>query len=406
MPTTLVMHILFLVGLLRIPSFNNLESKLAQPEMQRALGLLRVKSGKACSVDTLGYCLKRVELPSVRLPVVETIRKAERNKVFREGWHGALRFVAIDGWEPVSSYQRHCPSCLSRNVTVGKGGNKKVVTQYYHRFVVAMYVDEMLDVVLDMEEIRSADVRTELGEPNVEDRHEGELTAAKRLVPRLRSSYGRWLDVLLVDALYANGPFLTVADKSQFGVIVVLKKSTDEPLKEALALWQGQPPERVVEVVKDGHKERIELWDCPPLETLSSYKGSIRVVRAVVHYDSGDKRTWCFGITGKAARRLSAQQVVAAGRGRWHIENTGFNSWTQYWHFCHVFVHDGGALFALLWVFVLAFNLLQLFVYRKLRGYGRDATDVTRTILSIVDEMNDDRARLTEPISWDCWDTS
>ena len=71
-----------------------------------------------------------------------------------------------------------------------------------------------------------------------------------------------------------------------------------------------------------------------------------------------------------------------------------------------MFVHDGGALFALLWVFVLVFNLMQLFVYRQLRGYGRDASDVTRTIISLVDEMKDDCARLTESLSWGCWDTS
>ncbi len=43
---------------------------------------------------------------------------------------------------------------------------------------------------------------------------------------------------------------------------------------------------------------------------------------------------------------------------------------------------------------MLAFNLMQLFVYRQLRGYGRDASDVTRTIISLVDEMKDDCARL------------
>lgn len=94
------------------------------------------------------------------------------------------------------------------------------------------------------------------------------------------------------------------------------------------------------------------------------------------------------------------------GRGRWHVENTAFNQWTQYWHFCHVSTHDPVALSAILWIFVLVFNLMQPFVYRQLRGYGRAATDVTRTILSVVAEMNDDRARLTETIPWGAWDTS
>ena len=271
-PTTLVMHTLFLVGLLRIRSFNALEAKLAEPEMQRALGLLRVRERKVCSVDTLGYSLKRVDLRTVRRPVVDVIRKAERNKVFREGWHGGHRCVALDGWEQFSSYNRHCDACLTREVTVGTADRKRTVTQYYHRTVVAMLVDEKLDLVLDMEDIRSADVRREAGEPNVENRHEGELTAAKRLVARLRKTYGRWLDTLLVDALYANGPFLTLADENNFGVIVVLKKDNNEPLKEALSLWQGKPPDQVAKVEYTDRTERVELWDCPQIETLSTYR--------------------------------------------------------------------------------------------------------------------------------------
>jgi len=350
-PTVLVMRILFLVGLLRIPSFNALEPKLAKAGTQRALGFGRVKQRRVCSADTLGYALKRIVMRTVRAAVVAVIKKAERNKVFREGWYGALRFVAIDGWEPISSFSRHCDHCLVRLVRKKlHTGEVEEVEQYYHRYVVAMLVDEHLDVVLDMEEIRSADARKESGESDVKG-HEGELTAAKRLVVRLRRTYGRWLDVLLVDGLYANGPFLTLATKeNHFGVIAVLKKSTDEPLKEALALWEGKPAEQVLDDEDKG--ERVELWDCPPLETLSSYKGGIRVVRGLVHkHSQGTSHNWCFGVTGKA-NRLRAAQVTAAGRGRWHVENTAFGQWTLQWHFGHVFVHHAKALFALLWIFV------------------------------------------------------
>jgi hypothetical protein len=56
----------------------------------------------------------------------------------------------------------------------------------------------------------------------------------------------------------------------------------------------------------------------------------------------------------------------------------------------------------MLWVFFIAFNLTQLFVYRQLGGYGRDrGSDVTRTFLRLVDEMRDELARLAEPIAWD-----
>ena len=400
-PTFMVARILFLLGLLRIRSFNALEPKLAEPWMQRALGIGTQPGARVCSVDTLSYALSRADVPSCRSLVVDVNRKAERNKIFREGWHGALRVVALDGWEPFSSFERHCSACLTRQVRVKRDGVEVKLTQYYHAFVVAMLIDERLDVVLDMEPIRSADVRTEAGESKVKG-HEGELTAAKRLVPRLRSTYGHWIDALLGDALYANGPFWTVAKQSGFGTITVLKKETDEPLKEALSLWRGTGPDKVVEDKAKG--ERIELWDCPEIETLETYDGKIRVVRGLVHKQSDDEETcstWCVALTG-CVTRLGARQVIAVARGRWHIENTAFHQFTHLWRFAHVFRHGPEAIPALLWIFILAFNLLQFFLYRQLCSYGRDCgKDVTRTISRLIDEMLDDLARLDAIVLWD-----
>ncbi len=390
--TALVARIIVMLGLLRIRSFNALEPRLGEPQLQRALGT-SPRPRKLCSVDTLIYSLQRMEPETTRRAVVDVVQKAERNKVFREGWHGAMRFVAIDGWEPFCSRARHCHACLTREVKDGK----KTVTEYYHCFVVALLLDERTELVLDMEPVQSADVRNELGATVAGA--EGELTAAKRLVQRLRKTYGGWIDVVVMDALYSNGPMLTVAKNAGFGVIAVLKKNTDEPLKDALALWLGKPPDKTLDDPKK--KEHIELWDCPKIETLSTYKAPIRVVRGVVTKPKAvDVHTWCFAVTGKATR-LSARQVLAAGRARWHLENTGFYQWVTYWQLGHVFTHGADALPALFFLFFLAFNLLQLFAYRQLRSHGRDrGKDVTRTIWRLVVEMIDDLARLDESLVW------
>jgi len=389
----LVARIVFLAGLLRVRSFNALEPKLAEQSMQRLLGLPVSPGTNVCSADTLGYALARMDVASTRQAVETSIRKAERNKVFREGWHAAMRYVALDGWEPIASRHRHCPACLTREVRVGK----KTVTEYYHRYVVALLVDERLDVVLGLEPVRSADVRKEAGETG-EPGHEGELTAAKRLVQHLRQTYGTWIDVLLVDALYPNGPFLNVAREAGYGVIAIVKKETDEPLKDALALWGDRPADTALDDPE--RSEHIELWDCPGIQTLSTYNGPIRVVRAhVTHEDRpGAPRTWCVAVAG-AADRLSAFRVLQLARARWHIENTAFHQWTRHWHFTHVFCHAG--IDPLLWLFILAFNLLQFFLYRQLKSYGRDrGKDVTRTIRRLIDEMCDDLARLDETLEW------
>ncbi len=326
-------------------------------------------------------------------------QRAERNKVFREGWIGALRYVALDGWEPIASRRRHCAYCLERTIQDGKAQ----VIEYYHRYVVALLLGPHEELVLGFEPIRNRWARQQAGEPAAAG-DEGEQSASIRLLRWLRATYGRWLDVIVVDSLYPNGPFLTVLAELDFGGVVVAKKESDEPLRDALAIW-GQSPGQVI--VDTDARERLELWDCPDCQTLTSYAGRIRVVRGVVESLASrltPRRQWCLLAVGKAAQRLSARQLLRVARARWHIENTGFNQWTQHWRFEHVFTSDGNAIAAIFALFFLAFNLLQLFVYRQLKSYGRlRGNDPTRTIARVVDILLADLHRLAEPV---CWDSS
>lgn len=415
-PGSILATVVFYLGLLRIRSFNALEPKLRERPF---LHLLRVPALRTlCSVDTLSRALRVVDLDSVRRVSVGIVQQAERNKVFRAGWHGALRHVAIDGWEPISSYQRHCSECLVRRVKVvdkkkhAAESEAVWVEQYYHRYVVAMLIDPLFDLVLDIEPLLTKDMRPARvpksgkfkGQALPREEDEGELTAATRLITRVKQTY-RWLDVVVGDALYANGPFLTTVTQLGLGAVVVARKDGDEPLRGALRLWGDQPAQETFE--DEQRHEHVQLWDAPNLETLSTYTGPIRVVRGRVtnlKAPAAAPKTWCMLVVGRAAR-LSSRKVLAVARGRWHIENTGFHQWTTRWKFAHVFVHHAKGIRALYWLFFAAYNILTLFLYRQLLSYGRArGKDVTRTISRLVDEMRDDLARLTAPIH--CLDTS
>jgi hypothetical protein len=399
-PTALIAAAVFFCGLLRIRSFNALEPKLGEKTFLRLVGA-PPEPKSLCCADTISRTLRRMELHTVRALAVGILARAERNKVFREGWHGALRYVAIDGWEPFSSDQRHCAQCLVRRVKQKDRNGKPVEhEQYYHRYAVAMLIGERFDLLLDFEPLLPNDLRPSAATNKGED--EGELTAARRLLRRVKQTFP-WLDVVVADALYANGPFLTDVQNLRMGAVVIARKESDEPLREALAIWGNEAAHEVIVDRKAG--ERIELWDCRQLETLMTYRGAIRVVRGRVTKLGSTTlpaRTWCVLATGRAAR-LPSGQVLAVARARWHIENTGFHQWTTRWRFNHVFVYDAGGLHVLYWLFFAAFNLLTLFLYLQVRAYGRDrGRDVTRTISRLVDLMLDDLACL------DCspWDTS
>lgn len=405
----LVAAAVFYTGLLRIRSFNALEPRLREKPF---LGLVGAAPERLClcSVDTLGRSLSRMDLDSVRAVLVEMVHKAERNKVFREGWYGALRYVAIDGWEPFSSRHRHCPECLVRLVSVkDKDGTITTVPEYYHRYAVALLIDERFDLVVDIEPMLPKDLRPLLVKgkgPTARlvkaSLDEGELTAATRLIKRVKQTFG-WIDVVVGDALYANGPFLSTLDSLGLAGVIIARKEHEEPLREALHLWKGQAPHKIVE--DDKAHERIALWDCRDLETLSTYEGKIRCVRGCVtrlKRPDDPPSTWCMLVTGKATR-LALEKVLAVARARWHIENTGFHQWTTRWRLGHVFRHHPDALRSLFWLFLAAYDLLTLFQYLQLRSYGRDCgKNVTRTISRLIDQMLDELA------CWQdfAWDTS
>jgi hypothetical protein len=277
-----------------------------------------------------------------------------------------------------------------------RDGTEKKATQYYHRYVVAILIGPTLDIVLALEPVRNKQARLLVGEKNVTT-DEGELTAALRLINRLHAVYGSFIDAMVFDGLYPNGPILTKLSEYKYGAFIVLRHDNHEPLKEALALWRNQPPCLMVEDKEK--KEHIEFWDVDDIETLDTYKGKIRVFRAKISHPHHEQRTWCAAVIGHRARRSPLPFALKALRARWHIENTAFHQWVSYWNFNHVFHHTPNAVMAVLLLWSLVFNVLQLFVYRRLKR-PRRPKDPTYTIRHIVEVMLRDIASLLHPIPW------
>jgi len=391
-----VVNSLFHTAVLRIPSLNALEGDLKEPDFQRLIGRRPTPTRKAFSADVVANVLHKLDLAPLTATLEDVVWRAERNKAFRDGSYGALRCVALDGWEPFASYDRHCSHCLVRTVRRKRAdGEVDEVEQYYHAYVVALLVGPVLDLVLAVEPVRHEEARGDTAGEHVG--HEGELTAGQRLIDRLHETYGRFIDAFVLDALYANGPVMRQLEGHGYGGFIVLKKDHNEPLKEALALWQGHGPCETGDAT--AAKEHVEFWDVDEIATLDSYPGQARVLRAVITKADQPPRTWCVGIIGPRARRVSRRTALQIVRSRWHIEDTAFNQWIQYWHLGHVFHHTATALRALLLVWMLAFNVLQLFVYRRL-GRARRPQDPTDTIRHLVEVMLRELATLPEPIPW------
>ena len=375
-PTFDIVNSLFHTAVLRIPSINALEGDLKEGDFQKLIGRQPTQEAKAFSADVVANVLDKLDLTGVREAIDDVISKAERNKAFREGCYGALRCVAIDGWEPFASYDRHCPNCLVRKVKVKRRtGEIEEVDQYYHHYVVAMLLGPVLDVVLGIEPVLNEEARRDIDSEHAG--HEGELTAARRLIDSLHDTYGS-----------VHRRFRARRSLRQWAGDDPAHRSRLRRLPGAQEGKQRASQRRahplgdrgtVRELRGCGRKEHVEFWDVDDIETLNSYKGKIRAVRAVVTKPDEDPSTWCFAIVGKRARQLARRTALQIIRSRWHIENTAFHQWVKYWNLAHVFRHTQNALMSVLLLWTLAFNLLQLFLYRRLGRCRRPKDPTTRS---------------------------
>jgi hypothetical protein len=69
------------------------------------------------------------------------------------------------------------------------------------------------------------------------------------------------------------------------------------------------------------------------------------------------------------------------------------------WNLDHCYRHTFNAITAVMLIWSIAFNLMQLFFYRRLRKprYGRKATDTIRAMVSL---MNREVGALARPVPW------
>ena len=206
----------------RLPSFQQLESDLAQPQLQRWVG-----SDRGFGDDVLRYSLCGFDVAALEQMLAQVNRTLKRNKALDEGRVQGRIVAALDGVEVLSSYSRCCDSCLERRVACRKDGVKVEQVQYYHRAVGCQIVSSPVKPFLAIEWLRPG---------------EGEETAALRLLDRIDGLYGsRFFDILLLDALYAQTQVLQLAEQIGWDLVISLKQNQRDLYQSAVRLnkWRG-----------------------------------------------------------------------------------------------------------------------------------------------------------------------
>lgn len=351
-PTAGLWLSVFWMFVLRIKSFNALEQDLRLPRRWEKLA-----GRRRPSADALGYGLCRFAVEPLRALLRHHHKRAWRNKAIQGRRGQKMRVVAIDGHELYSSTARCCPGCLIRDVEVKAGKGRKTVRQYYHRVVVAQWVAVTPPGILDVEPIRPG---------------EGEVVAAGRLWERIVGDYDRLIDVVTLDAIYLEAPFLKKVRLAGKHFVVVMKQETRELYRDADQLRALKAPQVWEEA---GRTSRV--WDLPGLTTFETYGERVRVVWTEDRIEKfkmiGGQRervieesTWVW-VTDLSVEEVGARWIQLWGHDRWNLENRGFNELVKLWGMDHCFVHLPRAIEVILLTLALAFLLTYLFFARNLK---------------------------------------
>jgi len=315
----------------RLPSFQQLDADLAHSYLQKWVGAERPFRD-----DTLRYSLCGFDLEPLEGMLVDVNRRLKRSKAFDAGRVQGHLIAALDGIEVLSSFSRRCDHCLERRVTAkDQAGRKTEQIQYYHRAVGCQMIHSPVKSFLAIEWLRPG---------------EGEEKAALRLLSRLPALYGgRFFDILLLDALYAQTPVLQLIHQTGWHTVISLKQNSRDLYQAAVRLFMRRPPDAAFTEQHEHKTYQVQLWDTEGLPFTIDNPEPVRVVRSEEvlqrhRYRRGERELhttnheWLW-ITDLPTQSFPPAVIRRLGHDRWKHENNGWMDLSQYWAFKHGYLH-------------------------------------------------------------------
>ena len=259
--------------------------------------------------------------------------------------------LTIDGTQYFGSDRLQCPHCL---VKQHKDGRK----QYSHQILQATIVrPDVRQVIPFAPEF--------IANEDGQDKQDCELTAAKRLIARLRAS-GKALPYIIVgDSLYSKQPFiLSLLQKPQPLQFILVAKPTDH--KDLFAnidgLRRGKLLERKEFRDKQDRLHRSEWVNDVPVNA-DPKSPSVNFLEYTILAKDGSLNFHNSWVTDLTLDEKNVEWITRGGRARWKIENESFNTLkNQGYHIEHNFGHGSQYLSEALFLLnLLAFFFHQIF---------------------------------------------
>ena len=346
---------------------------------------------KKPSADTLGRWAAGADYDEFRSYNGDMIQRARRNKVHVCGTICGWRVTAIDGTETFCTQSPTAEALKWSKRTLSNGA-----TEYYERAAALSYVGAYPRLILDMERIKPG---------------EGEVTAAIRLLGKVQHRNWRYYDIVCVDALYAQAPFINIVNAQNKWVVIKVKQDDYHLVRDMDGLVAGCPPDVELngitpkgEPIPNNHgvTYSVKIWD---EEDFTSWDGVDCPLRCLKVVET--KTTTCRGkvvrvdestyhiVTTAPKAVVKAEVVWQIMHRRWDIENSIFNDLKQNWCFRHCYTHDVNGIQTMYALFCIAFSLVMLFAYRNLK----DAPARGVTLKELARQMLVGMQTLCQPIT-------
>jgi|TARA_Y100000310_G_C20619258_1_gene782363 hypothetical protein len=345
-PTETLFEALFLCLLLRFGSFRALEFEISSGQAKKVW-----RHRIPFSINTLRHGLQQFERDSLNDMLLSITKQMKRGKMVSDTICG-LHVAALDGTEYYRSAAIHCPHCMTVHLSPDQ-------THYVHRAVLLQHVGATLKPFVAAEPIDKKDKRPS----DQEAGHEGELTAAKRLLTRVAHEYGKpFIDILTCDALYMNYPFARHCAQLGWYLVARVKDERTELYREIITLSEQIDPikhyDRDTGVVSYTHPVMdLHLscdWDIP----LHGFK--------VIETDSNGTRTFLCATTYPKPDPTLIREIV---HRKWGIENNGIKDLKSNWHLEHNYHHHPTATWVCVLTLLIVYNLYYAYLTRHMKSY-------------------------------------
>lgn len=314
---------MFLVGillfLLKSRSRRNIKFRVGTPKFIK--NLLRIAEvfyperrflfPKDCLLhgDTLNKLLKRIPEDCSHDLRVLLVRALIRDRCLERWRILGCYAIAIDATGMIVYYQRHCPHGLTRKLADGN-------IQYYHPVLEAKLVLPGLGMALSI----ATEFIENPGEmKNEKDKQDCELKAFRRLLPKLRKDFPQMSIGLLMDALYANEGVFTLCEDHKCAYLITFKEgSLPATWKEYQALKGLAPNQHRQD--SNGTQTSEFRW-----ATEIDYNGRTLNALEMTETEGGVQTFYSAWLSSWFITQDNVKALGLGGRGRWKIENEGFN---------------------------------------------------------------------------------